>query len=134
MRALELRIGNLVLLNNPKYRPAETGKVHVIDDIRPKDAVVFELDKLPYSVCYGQFLEYIEPLPITTDWLIRFGFEFVNEVGGWCNKNHIVYQLDVGWEFHPFCTNDKHLQLKINYMHQLQNLEYVLRGEDFKFN
>ena len=45
MRALELRIGNLVLLNNPKYRPAETGKVHVIDDIRPKDAVVFELDK-----------------------------------------------------------------------------------------
>lgn len=107
MTATELRIGNLVYDTK--------GEVN--------------------TVCVETFVKFnqqIKPIPLTEEWLLKFGFDYVDIVGGWCNKNHCIYQLEEGWELHPFCTLDKCLQLKIKYIHQLQNLNFALTSEELQ--
>ena len=106
MDAKELRVGNWIEKEGKKYQASAL--------------TIF---------CCG---DKHNPIPLTKEWLIKFGFEFVNEASGWCDKNHIIYELKDGWEFHPFCTNDKHLRLIIYNVHTLQNVNFCLTGEELE--
>jgi hypothetical protein len=71
----------------------------------------------------------IEPIPLTEDWLERFGFEY-SDLNG-----------DSGlWKIPPFQIYGKYNQfiydyeLDVNYVHQLQNLYFALTGEELKQN
>lgn len=127
INANELRIGNYVMLNNPQHRPRETGKVHVIDNINKEDASVFELYELPYSPIYGQFLKYLDGIPLTEEWLFKFGFEKEKVHGK--TKCYKINNLSI--DLHDFSVNlDPNIYNSVylcetEYVHQLQNAYFV---------
>jgi len=103
MEAKELRIGNLVQFT--------TGSIYKVD------------------MLYNDFssLLYWMPIPLTEEWLLKFGFEikqgrFGNEYWGKINlytasNKKIVFCFDG-------CLKG------IKYVHQLQNLYFALTGQE----
>lgn len=106
MKANELRIGNYV------YR--QSGKMVVNRDS------VYQIE----NVNLQSALKY-EPIPLTEDWLIKFGFEKsgIEWLGRICLEdynNEIYYSAGEGVK----------LSRVIKYVHDLQNLTFALTGEE----
>lgn len=128
MKANELRIGNLVF--EEKGYPAMARIVGI------KENNIIEI--YSFMANNGADFNYececssCEPIPLTEEWLLRFGFK---------KKEH-TYEL--GWfivffsEFSEYglwledneggVLNDKAMK----YVHQLQNLYFALTGEELK--
>lgn len=81
----------------------------------------------------------VNPIPITEEWLLKFGFE--NKTGRdeeeFYIKDNFQLELmflseeDTGFYFFsPVAKKD----IKIKHIHQLQNIYHALTGEDFKLN
>ena len=115
MKASDLRIGNLV------YNVLK--EVITVDSIR--DAGV-----------NGYSIETIKPIPLTEEWLLKFGFDkyrtdkainykkgllrftFANK-GVFKGKNFLMIANIINYK-------------NINHVHQLQNLYFALTGEELK--
>lgn len=120
MTASELRIGNLV------YDPFSK-KYCKIDQ-----AILCD---------FANGFIFIEPIPLTEEWLFKFGFE--KRESSICNewyigKNEITHDwlFDIVWLLkpelinapnYPFYKNGRHL---IQYVHQLQNIYFALTNEE----
>jgi hypothetical protein len=124
MKASEVRIGNLLNHNNGfVVGPFTVNSIHISD--------------LERDNAYAK--EY-EPIPLTEEWLIEFGFKKENntiysisdklsssEVGRWYffkNENnsftpHIKRENKFSW-----------IGKEIKHVHQLQNLYFALTGEE----
>jgi hypothetical protein len=105
MKANELRIGNLIFF--PK------GDVHKVN---------YETIRLLYTT--NQPI-YHNPIPLTEEWLLKFGFEKYDT-----NKysiNHF-YIRKIGDEFET--EVGECLYKTIDYVHQLQNLYFALTDEE----
>ena len=73
--------------------------------------------------------DYYNPITLTEEWLLKFGFEM--DKGG-------IFWINNKWGFHGYLTPDnifciigyseKHLNIK--YVHQLQNIYFALTGEE----
>jgi hypothetical protein len=115
MKASELRIGNWV--NN-----------------NPRDGVitVFSNDKCVIRHKAGidrAFIEKLEPIPLTEEWLLKFGFkkndnnQFILMEG----SVDILFNKDLnGWT----CDGINFSINMTEYVHQLQNLYFALTGEE----
>lgn len=116
MTANELRIGNWLQNNGEQYQI--TG------------ATIISMER-------GD--SFAEPIPITDEWLHRFGFEIIDG----------LYRMDMYWgEFRDFttlknqflfgCFNfEKRIYFtrnveSVTYVHQLQNLYYALTGQELE--
>ena len=124
MKANELRIGNWVVA------PAT-----------PFEAVKINIDALKY------FGDDLIPIPLTEDWLIKFGFDMINDAP----KTIKYYRLN-GISFEVLkddrVANKPNEALKlydniglwnttykhIKNVHQLQNLHFALTGEELEIN
>lgn len=79
------------------------------------------------DIFYGKIYE---PLPLTEEWLIKFGFK--KPAHSW---NGDIFHL-TEWDEFPLnwaVAMDKNgaiLVLKLKYVHQLQNLYFALTGEE----
>lgn len=85
--------------------------------------------------------EDIQPVPLTGEWLLKFGFEFITD---WSIKGNdcVVYRKDLGWLRLETCMMSDIVCLveksgistgvNIEYVHQLQNLYFALTGEELK--
>ena len=121
----ELRIGNLVqdvgvLEKELTVYKLEDGIITCGDD----------------SFSYPYLSKHLQGIPITPEWLERFGFEYIDIVlYSWANENHMCYEhKEGGFVFMPFCTNDEDCHIRVLYLHQLQNLYYSLTGHDLTIN
>ncbi len=110
MRKEELRIGNWVDLKHEKY----------------------EYESFQFDFDMGLKMEYIKPIPLTEDWLLKFGFDLINneyhqsrnhdlKLHWTVNKNKMIPEFNekrfvTGYDF--------------KYVHQLQNLYFALTGEE----
>ena len=144
MKAQDLRIGNLVTIDNEEFHPTMKDIPLQVTQILEREslergiwthAVSLEYPNKLKNVYYqnfGQYLEFIKPIPLTEEWLIKFGFEPELK-----NKDSINGEFIVYWKY-PFVFNTNHgwwlysKQLKIQpeYVHQLQNLYFALTGEE----
>lgn len=111
MKANELRIGNLVKGTNDSIRYPYT--------ISANEMLFFEHD-------YARF----EPIPLTEDWLIKFGYSKDNN--GYALKD--IYSLSISitkeGKYTP-CWNDRIMSgITLQYVHQLQNLYFALTGNE----
>jgi len=94
--------------------------------------------------------EYFEPIPLTEEWLLKFGFE------DYRNKKNTVtkkayFDIKIGTHFFPWNVEPKHSKLRILHqydywkvispgndsvrlqnVHQLQNLYFALTGDELK--
>lgn len=130
LRAEELRIGNL--LGTP-------------DGV--EEVITIQSNSIFYTENYKNSWAEIKPIPLTEEWLVKFGFEKVS-----CGDDEFGYSTDydlIGKDFFlsyaddfsisiaeskktyentPNClTPDGHL---FKYVHQLQNLYFALTGEE----
>lgn len=106
----ELRVGNLVKQGFVESIPCNVGDCDA-DVIINGDGFSFEE---------------VEPIPLTEEWLIRFGFEPTSndyyQLGN--------YKITDNMEFMFFDIGDHYM--KINSVNQLQNLFYSLTNTELK--
>ena len=96
IQAQDLRIGNLVMTNNSKYRTEDVGKIACITQIDSErtfeeikgTASLYLIDN-KWKDTYGQWLTFLEPIPINEEWLLKFGFiRQDNDIDTW-------YQIEI---------------------------------------
>jgi hypothetical protein len=122
MKSSELRIENLVYWDIPQ-------KVNVAH--RVMGIVNGRLQTIPISL--GNKIEDYLPIPLTEEWLLKFGFTKVStnyECGFlllWGNLKTGTVDF-VLTEPH---SNKRHITA-LRYVHQLQNLYFALTGEELK--
>lgn len=76
------------------------------------------------GLVHGDF----SPIPITEEWLLKFGFE--NYLTYW-HLYHDDICFDISRNFH-FQIEEYNYPFKLQYVHQLQNLYFSLTGEELK--
>lgn len=120
MKASELRIGNLVYVGNKLRHVCGTIDKTIQHNYHPQNST--------YSENYENECE---PIPLTEEWLVKFGFEnFYNEFlssNGYFdlifNDDKVSLRVEGQW-----------LSLEIKYVHQLQNLYFALTNEELTLN
>lgn len=125
MNTKELRIGNLVLIS---------GRIEKIYRI--------ERDGVNGWVEQGvRIKEVFKPIPLTEEWLLKFGFEKVKDTFitfdsyHYENENCWIYLIDKGFEFELKTGDERHnLCRTYQYVHQLQNLYFALTGQELTIN
>lgn len=110
LKETEIRIGNVVSGNN--------------DDIFSITASTFK----------GNLYQYLEGIELTPAWLLSSGFDLVEE-GEFLSKpvgdnQHRIRIWTNGIFF--FYSQNNVIATEIRYVHQLQNLIFVLTGEELK--
>jgi hypothetical protein len=111
MKPTELRIGNLI--SDPK---GQICKVFGIQE--GLIGVLMINENWHYSP------ESVKPIPLTEEWLLKFGFE-KTENGYFVKDGIILYPIrDLYFRGNLFIKAD------IKYVHQIQNLYFALIGEE----
>ena len=116
MKATELRIGNYV--NSRRYN---TVKV---------DAIMFDVLFME-GIDEPESLIDISPIPLTEEWLVKLGFE--SEGNMWYTTNNISYNTEdnrVVREQPGILGTIYNAITRVSYVHQLQNLYFVLTGKE----
>ena len=119
MKATELRLGNYV------YHESSTCKLETV--------LAFE------------DVEEYNPIPLTEEWLLKFGFWRNNNL---CKRWFLAeaYLLERGWTQHRFyiylekkrisarhgCMGDSNHLKYLKYVHEFQNLFFALTGEELE--
>ncbi len=117
IKANELRINNYVY--------DTLGKVNQID-----------LEAITYIV--KEPLNQVQPIPLTEEWLLKFGFDDIKEIDNTDFKEYrlfnnysICIQFPCGAEAHCYAGN---YPIAIEYIHQLQNLYFALTKKELTIN
>lgn len=119
VRPEELRIGNLIQADNShKWVEAFRGMIVSVD-----------LDTLK-TVSYPSSIEgRYNPIPITEEWLLAFGFfkgnqfPYIDGATGW-------FCLEVNSGFYKLALPSDNIGKQFEYVHQLQNLYFALTGNE----
>jgi hypothetical protein len=132
MKANELRIGNLVKYDNRIF------KIDSISTVFP----TLNTDEFGIGVVdYNN----IEPIPLTEDWLLKFGFENYKPANANRYFKEGIYPRSFAFQFYKngrvdFWYNDFNVgnlnRIKYNlleYVHQLQNLYFALTGKELEY-
>ena len=122
MTPQDLRIGNIVNRN---------GNPIVVKDIA-KSGINMTIDT--YGHCdqnYWTLWSEIEPIPLTEEWLLKFGFEKPK------NRDCYIKKRLQGWKQMAYLIEEDTLiahwiPCKLEHVHQLQNLYFALTGEELK--
>ena len=124
MKASELRIGNK-LFYRMKDRMDERQEWNEVDTIDAEDILSIQKGSKSYL-----------PIPLTEEWLKKFGFKDVIGRHGYKIKttnakviwNEVVLEFWNEWHF----SGDEGIKMSIaiKHVHQLQNLYFALTGEE----
>ena len=116
MKANELRVGNLVTTGGVEQY------VMSIDIDDPTEHRINDCQEIAY-----------QPIPLTEDWLVKFGFELGNDEwydlvipnGLFLSVEQYTFNVVIGQG-----VQFSHALTKLKSVHQLQNLYFALTGED----
>ena len=124
MKANELRIGNLLLDRGDKVL-----RLDYWDFMKPAQRMFIEDSEVhPLT----EDLEYCKPIPLTEEWLLKFGFNRrqIKDLISYNTNQLELYQYASNNNKIFFEYADGEVQLK--YVHQLQNLHFALTGIELK--
>lgn len=121
MKANELRIGNLIWDIEQK----EVDKIVGIEEKR----VSVEGSTFAYTP-----IDEILPIELTEEWLIKFGFIKYDDGGELhgCDCFYISKENNIAIGLTPKYNLSGYRNVKVKYVHQLQNLYFALTGEELK--
>ena len=111
MEAKELRIGNWYM-----FADNEGICYRTIKEIKHNEfGFVSDFDGVNFGIC--------KPIPLTEEWLLKFGFEitdnFQTKDRFQTHKQDGIFWFEYGY-----------IVVELNYVHQLQNLYFALTGEE----
>jgi hypothetical protein len=109
-QAAELRIGNWVMGNKPFQIDMNTLNMSYIHELA--------------NNAQGRF----EPIPLTEDWLVKFGFEKLQN--NLYSKGRLTYHKTYGWKILENWVKKWSGVQELKYVHQLQNLYHALTGQE----
>ena len=112
MKVKDLRIGNLV------YTPDRC-----VDEVT--DITLESISTLGFGQMYD-----LEPIPLTEEWLIKFGF--INHANEWCNNLFVFEYWERSKLYHFTGGEGVGFGGGFKYVHQLQNLYFALTNEELK--
>jgi len=122
----ELRIGNLV-------REDYSGNMVITDIFSSHEPKQLNL-RHPNHTAIGRYdLKNIKPIPLTEEWLLKFGFEKALN-GMFCPREYLwlkQHKLNNEWFAGVNCIGDIDCT-RIDYVHQLQNLYFSLTGTELE--
>lgn len=131
MTVEELRINNIVLARGAQSVVKSIDENHVGYSKSKKGKWIkretLTEEKLPITL--------IQPIPLTEEWLVKFGFEkpaetwYLNGFGVWqtlCGNKDGTEFIGFFYELRDRGIVDKHIE----HVHQLQNLYFALTGEE----
>lgn len=125
IQAKDLRVGNFIQSNG-----LHKGKIVVVDQILCK--YNYEPDRVLFFKDYnsGDYAKDCEPLPLTEEWLLKFGFEF-DEIT-WYNSKFTKFFMSQGNGGFDYWINRfaDPIVGNIKSVHQLQNIFHALTGEE----
>ena len=124
IHATELRIGNLVECANEIWEVESVSSSAINAVHRPTENSFGE-----YS---GFSVDQIKPIPLTEEWLLKFGFE--QEYKSPMHSTYWIENLSYYFwhENKSQYANCKGLQIDCQFLHQLQNLYFALTGKELE--
>jgi hypothetical protein len=132
MKVNELRIGNWIA--DRGLKEWQIGHWETINKVASKANATMCNGILMETHPLTEYIDYLKPIPITEEWLLKFGFK--KQKNNWkrlpiCNDwTYLYWERLAGLEL---SVNKRSVMLpNINYVHQLQNLYYALTGEELK--
>lgn len=146
MEAKELRIGNYVTVDNQDSWRNLEGVTLIVTGINnhmdSQDLEFFPDSDGKVSIkseyeTYGQFSQFIKPIPLTEEWLLKFGFEKEIIDDKFIRKTY-YYIDDFEVEFHGkrivFRVENRDSVMYFAhhtlFVHQLQNLYFVITNNE----
>lgn len=139
MKANELRVGNLVTINNEKHYPKMKGInliVCGIEKLRSDEGakILLNYPKKQENIvipAFSQFEQFINPIELSDEFMTFFGFKetFMGIYSIWefddfgrsfnltQDSNGFSFQIHGDWE-------------EIKYVHELQNIHFITTGEE----
>ncbi len=131
MKANELRVGNYVQTDN-------STPPHYIDIITVDS--ILDLGKYGGKInnnhdSWDWDLENIHPIPLTEEWLLKFGFEKLLIGDGneyLIDVNGLGWSINIKSKYVGFDYLENTEIAKCLYVHQLQNLYFALTGEELQ--
>lgn len=131
MKANELRIKNLVTLNEKQRKELWNDQIHAQNDffevktIYSDNDISIELDDEIIDISEND----VDPIPLTEEWLFKLGFELNG-----CNFELPNFRFHItkpaNYDGFLFCDGCSVITEKIQYVHQLQNLYFCLTGAE----
>ena len=133
MKTKDLRLGNLVYKDGEIYRIESLG-YHESDS--PWQNLVHLASGDEDNIC-----DY-EPIPLTEEWLLKFGFKkYYNLSKHWYLENqyqdydYSIRYMRKKYICFAYCGSvGCKLKPNIQYVHQLQNLYFVLTGDEIEIS
>lgn len=126
----ELRKGNLL------YFPFVNSNVEVIgiNSLYGVNEPYFnKLSVMEGLNMYYEVIEVFKPIPLTEEWLLKFGFS--EKLGNWELPNFRFHiNKPMNFDGFLFCEGYSVTTDKIQFVHQLQNLYFALTGEELILN
>jgi len=123
MNVNDLRIGNLI-------KPIPNEKEEIINTISYVEGVTNDgfIFTNGFRLGYYSDNEDFEPIQITEEWLIKFGFKKSAE-SEWYNLPYFQIEIvvDKNNDF-TFCVANNFVIKHVKYIHELQNLYYSIKG------
>lgn len=132
IKAGDLRIGNLI--------------DHSFNGIVKVNGIHPSLDKLHIDCVKEQGegkkawrdIKEFSPIPLTEEWLVRFGFEYDDEFEGNVYDSDLGVSIGVSGDITYFMGNLETMWTDVlqetKYVNQLQNLYFALTGEELTLN
>ena len=138
MKANELRIGNWVKINDDHFKD---GKEIVYDLYKTNEFQIMGFNDGSFIegckvICFYEIPSEIggwvhsgcsdldiDPIPLTEEWLVKFGFEN----GNYFILNNVIIYKDYN---NKYRYEYNYGQTWVKHVHQLQNLYFALTGEE----
>lgn len=118
MKETELRIGNWVRIKD--VPTTNEWQVEGIGNLQQVGGQLWSIEEL-------------EPIPLTEEWLERFGFNQLSDVWEfWKNSHWDLKQHKLENKWWLYCCGEEVDCIRIDYVHQLQNLYFALTGEELE--
>jgi hypothetical protein len=136
MKANELRIGNYIADRGNKEWQIDHWES--INKLSAKSNATMCMGILMETHPMTEYVDYIKPIPLTEEWLLKFGFTHQYKT----KKGQDFFDRSINSEFQLYVNlNDSRVSInkkyvgnvyskKIQYLHQLQNLYFALTGEE----
>lgn len=128
MKATELRVGNIVNISEDWYRRnphlSKTPKQRIVDSINYDGLIGTSI----YFANGYEIEDDLDPIPITEEWLLKFGFVYKSY--GYGDSEWKQWWFN-GYFINGFRCATSNVEIKS--VNQLQNLYFALTGEELTF-
>lgn len=130
MKATELRIGNIVdTVNHGNGKRSANKTPYIVEAIGSNivELCHIDCDRDKYHRFLIKAISEIEPIPLTEEWLLKFGAEKFGN-GDLIVNGHLIGWMDCRKVFVHRATS-----VELKYVHIWQNLYFALTGEELEF-